>query len=248
MAIFLTGVSCVGKTAVGHALSKLLAVPFADLDDEVERQLGAPIEKLQQRFGTMDSFRAQAAKVLLTLLHSLEGQPCVIALPPSGLLGAYWRVVKQHAGVTVVLEDGPESILDRITFFDTDSRPIQKNLTPRERSLYLGEIRKDMTYFGRSYRKADVHVDISTCSIDEAAARVQEALPNSGRAGERKKGSPNASHPAVNPDGLISGEGGRSRRENRPERLAPAKDLEQTAEPHVGNRAAGSAGALGVIL
>jgi shikimate kinase len=193
MVILLTGVSCVGKTSVGGALAELLGVPFVDLDNEVERQLGAPIERLQQRCGSMDVFRSQAAKVLMTILGSLNGQSCVIALPPSGMLGAYWRVVKQHPSVTVVLEDVPESILERINFFDADSHPIQKKFTPRERTLYLREIRKDIDYFARSYRKADLHVDISTCAIDEAAARVRDALPNPAHLDKVTKGSPNTS-------------------------------------------------------
>jgi shikimate kinase len=38
--IFLTGVSCIGKTAVGEALAALLRVDFFDLDGEVEKYFG----------------------------------------------------------------------------------------------------------------------------------------------------------------------------------------------------------------
>lgn len=74
MLVLLTGVSCVGKTSVGSALAELLGVPFVDLDDEVERQLGAPIERLQQRFGSLEVFRDHAAKVLTKVLVALSGQ------------------------------------------------------------------------------------------------------------------------------------------------------------------------------
>jgi shikimate kinase len=36
MRIYLTGVACVGKTAVGRHLAELLSYSFFDLDDEVE--------------------------------------------------------------------------------------------------------------------------------------------------------------------------------------------------------------------
>jgi len=176
MLVLLTGVSCVGKTSVGSALAELLGVPFVDLDDEVERRLGAPIERLQQRFGSLEVFRDHAAEVLTKILDAPSGRRGVIALPPSGLRGAYWRVVKRYPARTVVLKDTPENILDRIAFFDADSRPIEKTLTPRERLRYLGEIRKDIDYFARSYRRAELQVDISTCTMDEAAARVRDAL------------------------------------------------------------------------
>ena len=45
--IFLTGVSCIGKTAVGEALAALLRVDFFDLDGEVEKYFGTSIERLQ---------------------------------------------------------------------------------------------------------------------------------------------------------------------------------------------------------
>ena len=181
MTIFLVGISCVGKTSVGRALSEMLDIPFADLDHEVEQHFGTPIERLQQRLGTMDRFRREAAKVLAMGLNSFEGRTCIIALPPSGLMTPYWRTVKQHRGVTVVLEDKPENIINRVTFFDADSRPIATLITPCTRAMYLREIRKDAQYFGRSYRKADIYVDVSGCSIKEAAEAVQTELLKSGK-------------------------------------------------------------------
>jgi shikimate kinase len=181
MTIFLVGISCVGKTSVGRALSEMLDIPFADLDHEVEQHFGTPIERLQQRLGTMDRFRREAAKVLAIVLNSFEGRTCIIALPPSGLMTPYWRTVKQHRGVTVVLEDEPENIINRVTFFDADSRPIATLITPSTRAMYLREIRKDAQYFGRSYRKADIYVDVSGCSIKEAAEAVQTELLKSGK-------------------------------------------------------------------
>ena len=66
---------------------------------------------------------------------------CVIALPPSGLRDAFLRVVRRVPGVTVAIHDTPENILERITFYDIDSRPIEKHLTDEERRLYLKEIK-----------------------------------------------------------------------------------------------------------
>ena len=51
---------------------------------------------------------------------------CVIALPPSGLRDAFLRVVRRVPGVTVAVHDTPENILERITFYDIDSRRIRE--------------------------------------------------------------------------------------------------------------------------
>jgi hypothetical protein len=56
-------------------------------------------------------------------------------------------------GVTVAVHDAPENILERITFYDIDSRRIEKHLTGEERLLYLKEIKADISYFKRSYER-----------------------------------------------------------------------------------------------
>jgi shikimate kinase len=176
MRIFLTGVSCVGKTEIGEKLAELLDVNFFDLDDEVERFFNTSIERLQNKFLTIRSFRDEAAKALVQLLNLPESQDSFIALPPSGLMGGYLRVIKKTSGITAVITDKPENILKRISFFDIDSRPIKKKLSPREQKLYLREIKKDITYFGKSYHRANLQVDISGLNQEQAALKVKEAV------------------------------------------------------------------------
>jgi shikimate kinase len=110
------------------------------------------------------------------LLSKPESTHAVIALPPSGLMGGYWRVVRRSGGKTVALADRPENILARIRFFDLDSKPIERRLTDREKSLYLKEIRKDITYFKKSYERADLKIDIRGLDVDEAAGKIWDTL------------------------------------------------------------------------
>jgi len=176
MRIFLTGVSCVGKTTVGTKLAALLGCPFFDLDNEIESFFSTPIERLQEKFLTMYSFRQEASKALKHLLSRKETQGSVIALPPSGLMDNYWRVVKESKGTIIVLTDDAANILKRITLYDKDSKPIEKKLTEAENPVYLKEIEKDIAYFNRTYKKADIWVHISGLNPDQAATRVKEML------------------------------------------------------------------------
>jgi len=177
MRILLGGVSCVGKTTIGARLVGLLDYRFLDLDIEIERFFGTSIERLQSRYLSLYDFRRAASQVLKHVLSQEQGHNCVIALPPSGLLGGYWKVVKETRDSTiVVLRDTPENILERITFYDIDSCPVQKSLTACEKGLYLREIRRDIAYFSRSFRRAHVSVDIAGCSPAEASSRVRDAL------------------------------------------------------------------------
>ena len=176
MRVFLTGVGCVGKTTVGRELAKLLGVKFFDLDHEIETFFGTSIERLENKFLTIHSYRNEAAKVLVHLLNRPASQNSVIALPPSGLMGGYLRVIKKSAGITVALSDKPENILERITFYDIDSNLIEKDLTAEEKRLYLREIKKDITYFRKTYERAHFRINISGLDPKQAARRVKEAV------------------------------------------------------------------------
>ena len=183
--IFLTGVSCIGKTAVGEALAALLRVDFFDLDGEVETFFGTSIERLQNRFLTIHSYREKAAEALVYLLARPQSRASVIALPPSGLMGGYLRAIRKSTGITVALSDTPENILARIRFYDIDSSPIATALTAEERQHYLKEIRKDITYFRTSYQRADLTVDIAGLDVADAAQRVRRGVDVFARSGRK---------------------------------------------------------------
>jgi shikimate kinase len=177
MRIFLAGVSCVGKTTIGAELAGLLEYRFFDLDVEIERFFETSIERLRSRYLTSHNFRLAASQALKHVLSRDDSYNCVIALPPSGLLGGYWKVVKETRDATiVVLRDTAENILKRITFYDIDSRPVQVNLTDREKGLHLRELKADIAYFSRSFRRAHMSVDITGCSSNEAARKIRGAL------------------------------------------------------------------------
>lgn len=73
-------------------------------------------------------------------------------------------------------------ILKRITFYDIDSRPTNKNLTDRDKHLYLRQIQEVITYFRRAYQRAHVTVDIAGLGPEDAAHKVKEIVsPSCGR-------------------------------------------------------------------
>ena len=174
MRVSLVGVSCVGTTTIGRILADRRGWPFFDLDDEIERHFGISIERLQARFLTGYDYRKDCAVVLERI--ATANPDCVIALPPSGLRDAFLRVVRRVPGVTVAVHDAPENILERITFYDIDSRRIDKHLTAEERILYLKEIKADISYFKRSYERADLQVTITGLDPEASAAAIDARL------------------------------------------------------------------------
>ncbi len=176
MRLFVTGVACVGKTTIGRRAAKLMGLTFFDLDHEVETFFNTSIERLQGRFLGPHSYGNEAAKALVHLLARPESQHGVIALPPSGLMGGYLRAVKRSAGLVVALWDEPENILERVTFYDIDSHRIERQLSPGEKRLYLREIKKDITYFGKTYARAHLRIDIAGLDVEAAARKVKESV------------------------------------------------------------------------
>jgi len=173
MRFFLTGVGCVGKTTIGKKMGELLGVRFFDLDSEIESFFETSIERLQNKFLTIHSFRNEAAKALVHLLNRPESRDCVIALPPSGLMGGYLRAIKKANGITAVVTDKPENILERITFYDIDSKLIERHLTEEEKRLYMREIKKDITYFKKSYQRAHLHANIAGLGAKAGAELIE---------------------------------------------------------------------------
>ena len=205
MRVSLVGVSCVGTTTIGRILADRRGWPFFDLDDEIERHFGVSVERLQARFLTGYDYRKDCAVVLERI--ATANPDCVIALPPSGLRDAFLRVVRRVPGVTVAVHDTPENILERITFYDIDSRPIDKHLTGEERVLYLKEIRADISYAGlaaggpaRGAARAaalgpgDVAARAAAAARDERPA--PQARPRAGPCLTRRRARTRSSPPA----------------------------------------------------
>ncbi|MBU2055439.1 MAG: hypothetical protein KJ936_09585 [Proteobacteria bacterium] len=177
MNTFLTGVSCVGKTTLGKILADRFHHPFFDLDSEIEKYFGESIERLMSRYLTGHDFRDKIGVVVLKdILFNRSSNDSVIALPPSGLKDAYSRTISKVDGVVVAIIDKPENILKRIAFYDIDSKPIDKLLTDDDKRHYLKEIKKDITYFGKTYKRAHLLVDIAGLSIEDSVTRIQDAI------------------------------------------------------------------------
>jgi shikimate kinase len=185
----------VGTTTIGRILADRRGWPFFDLDDEIERHFGTSIERLQARFLPGYSYRKECAVVLERI--ATANPDCVIVLP-SGLRDAFLRVIRRVPGVTVAVHDTLENILERITFYDIDSRPIDKHLTHEEQRLYLKEIKADISYFKRSYERADLQVTIT--GLDPEPAR-QPSTPSWAR---RKRGAAWRERAAARPGSLRS--------------------------------------------
>ena len=163
--VVLVGMMGAGKTAVGTALARDLAVPFRDSDEEIVRAANRSIAEIFERDGEA-FFRARETEVLGRLLH---GAPCVLSTGGGAFLAAVNRDLIGEAGVSVWLRVDIDLLWQRVRHKTT--RPLLQTANPQEtlKALYATRL--------PAYAQANLTVDsASDLSVDAMAARVAAAL------------------------------------------------------------------------
>lgn len=169
MIIYIVGLNCVGKSTIGKMLAEKLGYSFFDLDNEVEIYYQKTIERLQNELFSMNEFRRKASIVLDKLFE--ENIDSVISGTASGLMFYYLNVFRKHKKnkklYSIYLHDSPENILQRLTFYDIDSKLIDKKLDDYDKKNYLKCIKADYNYFKESYKRSDFNIDITDMNLIE---------------------------------------------------------------------------------
>ncbi len=152
MKYFLTGFMGAGKSYVGSRLSKLLDLPFYDLDDEIESQVDLSIPEIFSTQGEA-SFR-HLEKSVLTKIAVKEstficstggGAPCFFDNS---------NLMRQH-GTVVYLRTNPSIIVNRV-LKEIEKRPLLMHKTKDEVEQFVQEKITSRAVF---YEQADIIYD-----------------------------------------------------------------------------------------
>lgn len=163
--VVMVGMMGAGKTAVGTALARLLAVPFLDSDEEIVRAANRSIAEIFERDGEA-FFRQRESEVIGRLLR---GSPCVLSTGGGAFLAQPNRELIHEVGVSVWLRADLDLLWQRVRHKTT--RPLLRTANPRETLRELYEARLPF------YAQADLTVDASPdLSVEGMAARVRDAL------------------------------------------------------------------------
>lgn len=178
MIIYLVGISCVGKTTIGKMLAENIGFSFFDLDEEIENYYKKPIERIQDECFTMNGYREKASVVLDYLVS--KNIDSVISGTPSGLKFSYLQVYKKHRLnkdlYSIYINDSFENVLDRLTFYDKDSKPIKEKLDESKKKRYLKEIKADYNCFKDSYNRADFQIDIENACLKDIPNMILDKI------------------------------------------------------------------------
>jgi len=154
-----------GKTLLGQMLARRWGWQFVDTDALVEQKVGYSVAQIFDRFGE-EYFRQQETEVL----RSLENQHRLVIATGGGVPTRAENVcsLRRHA-VIVLLTAQPEVILQRV-------QPIHTRPKLAAAADPLAEIRRLMSERETAYACADIRVDTSTLSPEQAVERIEELV------------------------------------------------------------------------
>ena len=165
MNIILTGFMGTGKTAVGRRLARRLGWKFVDADQLIEASARMPVRRIFRARGEA-VFRRLERRVIARVIR---GGQQVIATGGGAFIDARNRAQLRGSGPVICLTARPGVILARVKPQIAD-RPLLGRTAP------LARIKSLLQRRAAAYAQADLTVDTSDLSVEEAAERVWEQL------------------------------------------------------------------------
>ncbi len=162
--IILTGFMGVGKTSIGTRLARDLGYTFVDTDELIEADQKTTITEIFAQKGE-PYFRDVETRIIQTVL---ENGNQVVSTGGGAVIRDENREVFKEAGLVVCLTARPEVIYERIKH--ETHRPLLKVPDPMARIRDLLESRA--TFYGQ----ADLIIDTSEKSVDEAVREIKEKV------------------------------------------------------------------------
>jgi len=164
--IALIGLRGAGKSTLGNLLAKELKAPFVELDGEVERETGLPLNEIFSLYG-----QAGYRRIERRCLERLLQQHDRVVLSVGGGIVAEEEGFKLLLGncFTVWLKAAPEEHMARVVA-QGDLRPMAGNEEAMEDLKRILAAREPL------YRKADAVVDTSGQTMEASLAKLRDLV------------------------------------------------------------------------
>lgn len=163
--VVLVGMMGAGKTSVGTALARALAVPFLDSDEEIVKAAQMPISEIFARDGEA-FFRARESEVIARLLSD---RPAVISTGGGAFMSAANRDQIGAGAVSVWLKADLDLLWNRVRHKST--RPLLRTADPKGTLARLLDERAP--YYALAHLTVEAEPGLS---VEAMAQKVIEAL------------------------------------------------------------------------
>lgn len=161
--IVLIGMSGVGKTTIGKALSKALNRKFIDTDNLIELKMGITIDEIFSLYGE-EYFR----KLESQIIDELYRDENLIISTGGGIVLNNSNIIKlKENGIIILLESSIENIVNNIKNSNTIRPLINKEEDIYEKVKNMYNIRKDLYLFS-----SDFIIFVDNKSIDKIVYEI----------------------------------------------------------------------------
>jgi XRE family aerobic/anaerobic benzoate catabolism transcriptional regulator len=164
--IALIGLRGAGKSTLGTKLAKALAVPFVELDREIEREAGTSLSEIFLLYGQA-GYRRYERRCLERILE--KNERAVIATGGSIVSEPGTYELLLSSCFTVWLKAAPEEHMARV-IAQGDTRPMAGNDQAME------DLRRILEGRAMLYGQADVVVDTEGKSVEKSLAELRKAV------------------------------------------------------------------------
>jgi shikimate kinase len=168
--LVLVGLMGAGKTTVGRRLAAVLALPFVDADEEIERAAGLKVAEIFALHGEIE-FRRGERRVIERLLH---GPPHVLATGGGAFIDPETRKLVRERAISIWLRAELDVLMRRVE--KRDDRPLLRTADPRGTMAALMAARYPI------YAEADLIVDSNHAPHSAAVVSLLKALAERDRA------------------------------------------------------------------
>jgi XRE family transcriptional regulator, aerobic/anaerobic benzoate catabolism transcriptional regulator len=166
MRIALIGVRGAGKSTLGSRLSAETSIPFIELDREIEKETGIPLEEIFSLYG-QSGYRSIERRTLERVIHEHDRAIFSIGGGVVSEKESYDYLLSNCC--TVWIKAQPEEHMSRV-MAQGDFRVMAGSDQAMEDLRRILEAREPL------YRKADIFLDTSGSSVDESFAKLKAAL------------------------------------------------------------------------
>lgn len=168
--IILLGYMGCGKSTIADMLSKIIKIPFVDLDEKIEEKTNLSINAIFEQHGEI-YFRKLEHEVFVELLNSPEnliiglggGTPCY---------ANNHELLKGNNVVSIYLKASIETLFNRLAS-NKSKRPLIADKSEDEMKEFIAKHLFDRSFY---YNQAQHKVIVDNQTIDQTVADIVEIL------------------------------------------------------------------------